>query len=244
MWDDRAEAQQEVLLELIAMRKADGKLSVAKVAEAPRLAAILGAGDPRVALRTFLAYLRADPEDRDLRAAAITLGLENGGATKDRFDAAEAQLFAGNRSIRRWSDDGLKKLSVDITSADVMRRPVIRLNLSIRDEEVLVVGLLYFPVGTTATMPLVDVNMEPIDFATLFRSTDEDDDGALKITFAGQFRLDPMLPVGETVWTMYVILLGGYAPQVDVLMNLETTRYRSYSTALGALAMARLDVND
>lgn len=111
------EVVKEVHAELVLLRKARGQFSMAKFSQFPHLVRVCGEGDLVEAFVMFRREIeRYSQGDKYEAAAALSISAP-AETVLERFTlAAEAFDYQDQRTIRRWSDDGLKRIAEDLVA--------------------------------------------------------------------------------------------------------------------------------
>ena len=128
-------AKRAVARELRQLRKIPGPLGAAKITHAPVILKGFGGGDADVAF-VRLADLGAEHAgDRDIEAAMASMGAGvRSESVLDRLNEYGERYFVDARTVRRWSDTGIRKLTLLILGSAPWVQPRIRQVLVVEDE--------------------------------------------------------------------------------------------------------------
>lgn len=112
------------------MRRLPGALDDHKITLAPAILKGLGGDDPEQALNRLLLLQRQFEQDPEIVAAFATIGFGASGDTVlERLDDYARRQFVDARTVRRWSDAGIRKLARLITGAAPWIDPQIEMRL-------------------------------------------------------------------------------------------------------------------
>lgn len=157
-------ARDAVRAELRGLRKAYGLLDQAKLATAGYVVRALGNRDVDVAL-TRLTDLAAEYSDRDIDAAMASIGLGVGSeAALDRLAEFSERHRVDPRTVRRWSDAGITKLTQLILGSAPWIQPRARQLIDATPDGTLTYRLR-FAVPPTIRMgaPLLRINDQEVE---------------------------------------------------------------------------------
>jgi hypothetical protein len=111
------EVVEEALAELTALRKGHGQLAMAKFSQCPTLVHICGEDDLVEAFLMFRRELERYAKGDKFQAAAALSISAPADTVLDRLTmAAEEFDYQDQRTIRRWSDTGMKRIAEDLVA--------------------------------------------------------------------------------------------------------------------------------
>jgi hypothetical protein len=114
---ERISLEDQVKVELLAIRKASEGLTPATVARSPVIRGLLGAGDPQIAYNTLQHLILNADSDTGLEAATSSLGLTSDKQTHlGRLDDFGGERGYEQRHVRRYSDKGIRQLAALIAT--------------------------------------------------------------------------------------------------------------------------------
>ncbi len=120
-------AKQYVAHELRTLRREFGVLSAAKLSSARMIVVGLGGGNEEDALTRLLA-IAEEHHDIQVESAMASFGHGvSGAAVLERLDEFAARHFVDARTVRRWSDAGIRKLTYLIVGSSPWLQPRARL---------------------------------------------------------------------------------------------------------------------
>lgn len=152
--------------ELLHLRKAPGPLTAAKMVQARAIVRGLGNDDPAVALRRLVDLAREHADDRDVDAALASLGWGIDAVTvADRLNEYASPRYVDARTVRRWADEGLKKLVLLILGTEPWIQPVARLTIRQVGAELRLALTLTLPPNLRMDAPELTVNDETVEVA-------------------------------------------------------------------------------
>lgn len=153
-----------IATELRNLRKAYGLLDEAKLAEAGFLVRAFGNQDVEVAL-TRLVDLAAEHSDRDLDAAMASIGYGvESAAALDRLAEFSERHLIDPRTVRRWSDAGITKLTQLIIGTSPWIQPRARQVLDAREDGMLTYKLrLAIPPRVRMHVPTLRIGNQEIE---------------------------------------------------------------------------------
>lgn len=126
-----------VLSELRFLRKQYGLLDAAKLTSARAIVRAFGGDDPDVALQRLIDLAREFEDDRDIEAALASLGWGvSQPAALDRLSEFALRYLVDARTVRRWSDEGFRKLALLIVGKAPWMQPRARQVLAVDETRV------------------------------------------------------------------------------------------------------------
>ena len=181
-------AKQMIGGELRELRRLPGELDTGKVTRARGLLKGLGGDDPDIAIRRLIDIAQAHADDREIAAAFASIGLESAGiSVLDRFTEFGLLYFVDARTVRRWSDAGIRKLALLIVGKEPWVQPRV-VQTIVADGSAATVRLdLYLQSKVWMNPPILWVDGHPIDFGVKGRP--HSDASLHHRTEAGQFDL-------------------------------------------------------
>jgi hypothetical protein len=106
-------AKQMIASELRQLRKTSGQLDAAKLTRAREIVKGFGGDDPEVALTRLVDLAIENADVRDIAAAIATFGWGvNSDSSLDRLSEYFERHFVDQGTVQRWSDDGIRKLTL------------------------------------------------------------------------------------------------------------------------------------
>lgn len=150
--------------ELRDLRKRAGLLDAAKLTQARAIVRGLGGDDPDVALTRLTDLAAEHDDDRDIEAAIAVIGWGvTADASLDRLAEVAVRHYVDPRTVRRWSDAGIKKLASLIVGNAPWIQPRARQILT-QDGENISYGLdLRIPPGLRMDTPHLQVQKQEIE---------------------------------------------------------------------------------
>jgi hypothetical protein len=122
---------EKVLEELRAIRKTADGLSLASLSQHPVLCAVLGDGDPAIALNNLKHRILTADFDLSIAAVSASLGLTSDQRTHlGRLEEFGAEHNYDQRQVRRYSDAGLERLATLIATNWTAPNTVPRLKVT------------------------------------------------------------------------------------------------------------------
>lgn len=157
-------AREAIEHELRGLRKAYGHLDDIKLANAHYIVRALGNQDVAVAL-TRLIDLAAEHSDREVDAAMATIGFTvQSEAALDRFSEYGERHLVDARTVRRWSDAGIVKLTQLIIGTAPWIQPRARQLIVSRADGVLTYRLrLAVPPRIGMRVPTLYINGQEVE---------------------------------------------------------------------------------
>lgn len=155
---------QRIRAELRELRKQPGLLDAAKLTSAPALLKGLGGDNADVALVRLVDLAAEHGQDRDIEAAIASMGYGVvSESALDRLSEFSETHFVDPRTVRRWSDEGIRKLTLLILGSAPWIQPRARLVL-VAAGEMLQLGVdLRIPPGLAMRTPTFFVGQEQIE---------------------------------------------------------------------------------
>lgn len=186
-------AKQMIGGELRALRRLPGELDTGKVTRARALLKGLGGDDPDIAIRRLIDIAQAHADDREIAAAFASIGLESAGiSVLDRFAEFGLMHFVDARTVRRWSDAGIRKLALLIVGKEPWVQPRV-VQTIVADGAAATVRLdLHLQANVWMNPPILWVDGHSIDFGVQGKL--RSDASLHHRTEAGQFELRPDAP--------------------------------------------------
>lgn len=157
-------AKRTIAAELREMRKQKGVLDAVKLAYAPMILKGLGGDSPENALTRLLDLAIEYSNDRDIDAALASFGW---GVTSegslDRLSEYSERYQVDPRTVRRWSDDGIRKLTLLILGTAPWIQPRIRQVLTWEGGQLVVAFDVRIPPKLRMQRPKLQVDERVID---------------------------------------------------------------------------------
>jgi hypothetical protein len=149
-------AKRAVARELRQLRKIPGPLGAAKITHAPVILKGFGGGDAEVAFVRLIDLGAEHPGDRDIEATMASMGAGvHSESVLDRLNEYGERHFVDARTVRRWSDTGILKLTLLILGSAPWVQPRIRQVLVVEDE-FLKIGIdVRIPANLRMNVPLL-----------------------------------------------------------------------------------------
>lgn len=139
-------AKQQIARELRQLRKVPGVLDAAKMTHARAILRGFGGDDPDIALTRLTDLAAEHADDREIEAAMVSIGWGvSSVSVLDRLTEHAERQFVDARTIRRWSDAGILKLTLLILGKAPWLQPRIR--------QVLVVEAEAIKIGIDVSVP-------------------------------------------------------------------------------------------
>jgi hypothetical protein len=166
-------AKQMIASELRALRRLPGALDATKLIHARALVKGLGGDDPDVALRRLTGLARDHDGDREIEAAFASLGIGNTAVSVlDRLTEFGQLHYVDARTVRRWSDSGLRKLTMLIVGKEPWVQPRITKTVVVSDGWATVRIDVDIPATLWMNTPLLSVDGVEIELDTEGRLQD------------------------------------------------------------------------
>lgn len=110
--------KQLIARELRTLRKEPGALDAAKLTAAGAIVKGFGGDDADIALTRLTDLAAEHHDDRDVQAAMASIGWGvTSEAAFDRMAEFSERHFVDPRTVRRWSDEGIRKLTLLIVGS-------------------------------------------------------------------------------------------------------------------------------
>ncbi len=173
-------ARQVIAAELRELRRLPGPLEPTKLVTARALTKAFGADDPTTALTRLLDLARENEGDREIEAAMSCMGWGVTSATVlDRMSEYAARNYVDARTVRRWSDEGIRKLTLLVVGTSPWLQPKLRQVLDAQEDQLLIGIDLRIPAELRMGAPQiwVDDNLIELQMPSIERST-----GAQRLT--------------------------------------------------------------
>lgn len=146
----RAQIEDELRL----LRRLPGALTDTKLVRTPALLKGLGNGDVEVAMNRLLLLRRSNDGDDDVAVAFASIGFGAEGTTVlERLENIASDQYVDARTVRRRSDNGLKKLAALVLGVGPWIDPQIELVLSISDSQLVAATRFRVPLHIDMHMP-------------------------------------------------------------------------------------------
>ena len=157
-------AREGIERELRSLRQAYGPLDDIKLATASFIVRALGNHDVEVAF-TRLVDLATEHSDRDVDAAMASIGLGvRSEAALDRLSEYGERHLVDPRTVRRWSDAGIAKLTQLIIGSAPWIQPRARQLLDAREDGILTYRLrLAIPPRIRMNTPILRIDKQEIE---------------------------------------------------------------------------------
>jgi hypothetical protein len=130
-------AKQAIARELRQLRKVSGPLDAAKLTHARAIIKGFGGDDPDVALTRLVDLAAEHTDDREIEAAMASIGWGiTSNSSLGRLAEYSERYFVDPRTVRRWSDVGIRKLTLLILGTAPWIQPRARQVLSVEGEQI------------------------------------------------------------------------------------------------------------
>lgn len=150
--------------ELRKLRKLPGRLDAAKLTNARMLIKGFGGDDPDVALERLLNLVNENRGDREIQAAMASFGWGVDGETVlERLEQIASSYFVDTRTVRRWTDAGILRLSLLVLGRSPWVQPRIQQIISASPLGIVLTVRVAVPRSLWMNAPLLRVRGEALD---------------------------------------------------------------------------------
>lgn len=205
--------RKQLLAELRALRRAPGRLDLEAIAANPTLIESAGSGSVEQAHTTMLDVLEEQKylDESDVVAYFATCGHGAEGKTLEaRLNAHAKATFVDPRTVLRRSDRGAEKLSYIFRDMSVLNRPLGRINLVQKGNELACQILIRFPKNSKYRKPDVYVDDQTVD-GLMWQLEDDPEDPSWRVSREALYDLPLHIPVNAdpryAVWSIAVYWL-------------------------------------
>jgi hypothetical protein len=202
--------RKQLLGELKALRRSPGSLSVEQIAGSPTLVEVAGNGSVEQAYTTMLDVLEQQKflEESDVVAYFASCGHGASGTTlESRLNDRAVQLFIDPRTVLRHSNRGAEKLSYIFRDMSVFNRPLGKINLLQKGNELACQIIIRFPKYSQYRKPDVYVDGNKHDGMSWDLVDDPDDESwstAKETLFDQPLRIPVEADRRYAVWSIAV----------------------------------------
>ncbi|MCU1580035.1 MAG: hypothetical protein JWP19_2239 [Rhodoglobus sp.] len=156
--------KQHITAELRQLRTSAGRLDAAKLTLARAIVKGLGGDAPDVALSRLVDLAVEHADDRDIEAAMASIGWGvSATSSLDRLAEYSERHFVDPRTVRRWSDAGIRKLTMLILGTAPWIQPRARQVLSVGGNQIKIGIDLRLPPNLRMETPELWMNDRPIE---------------------------------------------------------------------------------
>lgn len=156
--------KQRITAELRELRKAPGCLDDVKLTGALAVTKGLGGDDPEIALGRLVGIAAEQTSDREIQAAMASFGWGvQSEASLDRLAEFSERHFVDPRTVRRWSDAGILKLTQLIVGKSPWIQPRAVQRLSESTSEIFFSLELLLPSNVWMNKPTLSVNDQLVE---------------------------------------------------------------------------------
>lgn len=202
--------RKRLLAELRALRRSPGSLSVEQIAGSPTLVEVAGNGSVEQAYTTMLDVLDQQTflKESDVVTYFATCGHGASGTTLEaRLNDQAARFFIDPRTVLRRSNRGAEKLSYIFRDMSVFNRPLGKINLVQKENELACQIIIRFPKYSQYRKPDVYVDGKKHD-GMAWVLVDDPEDASWFTAKETLFDLPLRIPVGAdpryAVWSIAV----------------------------------------
>lgn len=189
--------------ELRKLRRLDGPLTEAKLTSTPLLTRAIGGGNSAVTLEKLRQTAAIHSDDRDISIAFAALGIEGSrGNVLDTLTEIGSGEGVDARTIRRWSDDGIKKLAGMIVGTSFWLNPWLSALLEEREPgKVLLSVWLQLHTGLDMKFPQATLNGVSFELNPVLVTKNGNSSGTYKCSEAEVPYRDGLVALeGEIAW--------------------------------------------
>ena len=205
--------QTMILGELRALRRSPDPLTVEQVADLPTLIEVVGNGSVEQAHTTLLDVLdrQQASTESDIVTFFATCGMGAKGLNlEERLVDLSQQLFVDPRTVLRRSDRGAIKLSSILRDMSVLHRPLGKINLIQKGNELACQLIIRFPKHSQYRRPDVYVDAvkrEGLAWNLVEDSADSEWVSSTETLTELPLRVSPNANPGSAVWSIQVYWL-------------------------------------
>lgn len=153
--------RKQLLSELRRLRRAPDALSIVQVSSSPTLIEVVGNGSVEQAHTTLLDVLEQQQhlKESDIVTFFATCGLGAAGSTlEQRLDDCAQRMFVDPRTVLRRSNRGADKLSYILRDMSILYRPLGKINLLQKGNELACQVIIRFPAHSQYRCPDVYID--------------------------------------------------------------------------------------
>ncbi len=157
-------AKLAISSELRKLRKLPGRLDAAKLTNARMLIKGFGGDDPDVALERLVNLMNEYIDDREIQVAMASFGWGVTGETVlERLEHLASIYFVDTRTVRRWTDSGIWRLSLLVLGESPWIQPRIQQVISASSSGIVLMVRVAVPKSLWMNAPLLKVGGEALD---------------------------------------------------------------------------------
>jgi len=205
--------RKQLLSELRSLRRAPDALSIVQVSSSPTLVEVVGNGSVEQAHTTLLDVLEQQRhlKESDIVSFFATCGLGAVGNTlEQRLDDCARRLFVDPRTVLRRSNRGADKLSYILRDMSVLYRPLGKINLLQKGNELACQVIVRFPVHSQYRRPDVYIDgakLEGLRWEVVADPTDPDWNTATETLTGIPLEVRRDVDPRNSVWSIQVYWL-------------------------------------